>query len=112
MPYEQTLIGSTQFTAYDSRDGNKRSLTSRTGSGFDEFIEPTPCLPGLYDSTTQVETPSTWGSAGETIANFTPKEPLLPNETYTVEVLQDGIEDLSRNKFATTTTFTFSTVGN
>ena len=64
----------------------------------------------LYDSSGKAV--DGWGSAGETIANFTPKEALLPNETYTVEVLQDGIEDLSRNKFATTTTFTFSTVGN
>ena len=89
------------------------ALTSRIGLGFDEFIEPTSVFAGsvrLYDSSGKAV--DGWGSAGETIANFTPKEPLLPNETYTVEVLQDGIEDLSRNKFATTTTFTFSTVGN
>ena len=89
------------------------ALTSRIGLGFDEFVEPTSVFAGsvrLYDSAGNAI--DGWGSAQETIANFTPKEPLLPNETYTVEVMKDGIEDLSGNKFSTTTTFTFSTVGN
>ena len=50
-----------------------------------------------------------WGSAQETIANFTPKKPLLANQTYTVEVQLGGITDLSGNRVDVTKTWTFST---
>jgi len=89
------------------------ALTSRIGLAFDEFIEPTSAFAGsirLYDSNGQAI--DGWRSGQETIANFTPKEPLLPNTTYTVEVLQGGIEDLSGNKLSETHTVEFTTIGN
>ncbi len=89
------------------------ALTGRIGLGFDEFIEPTSVFAGsvrLYDASGNAI--DGWGSGQETIANFTPKEPLLPNTTYTVEVLAEGIQDLSGNKLASTHTFSFTTTGN
>ena len=89
------------------------ALTSRIGFAFDEFIEPTSAFAGsirLYDSNGKAI--DGWGSGQETIANFTPKESLLPNTTYTVEVLQGGIEDLSGNKLLETHTVQFTTIGN
>ena len=50
-----------------------------------------------------------WGSAQETIANYTPKEPLKENETYTVQVLSGGIQDLSQNTISETIEFQFAT---
>ena len=84
--------------------------STRIGFAFDEFIEPTSVFAGsirLFDSAGNAI--DGWGSGQETIGNYTPKEPLMANETYTVQVMQDGVQDLSGNTFANTFEFTFTT---
>ncbi|MFN7144072.1 MAG: Ig-like domain-containing protein, partial [Myxococcota bacterium] len=83
---------------------------ARVGIGFDEFVEPASAYPGsvrlLDGDGAPVEG---WVSTQETIVTYTPKAPLAPGVTYTVEV--DGVTDMHGNVMAGTHTFTFSTAG-
>ena len=87
-------------------------LSSRVGIGFNEMIEPSSVFAGsirLYDA--QGNAVDGWGSGQEAIANYTPKQPLLPNMTYTIEVVVDGVRDINDNAIEYTFSSTFSTVG-
>jgi hypothetical protein len=92
-------------------DGSEGWYTgARVGVGFDEFIEPGSVYPGsirLYDG--DGAPVDGWASAQETIASYTPKSPLSPGTTYTVEV--SGVTDIHGNVMEGTHTFTFSTAG-
>ena len=101
---------SAQSDVPGSRWIHKCRTSTRIGFAFDEFIEPTSVFAGsirLFDSAGNAI--DGWGSGQETIGNYTPKEPLIANETYTVQVMQDGVQDLSGNTFANTFEFTFTT---
>ena len=87
-------------------------LTARIGIGFNEMIEPTSIFAGsiqVFDQDGNAI--DGWAGAQETIANFTPKQPLQPNSTYTVQVMQGGAKDINLNAFESTYTFTFDTIG-
>ena len=84
----------------------------RIGVGFNEFIEPSSVFAGsirLWDSAGRPV--DGWGSGQETIASLSPKEDLIPGETYTVEVMAGGVRDLNDNALAETVTTTFSVAG-
>ena len=86
------------------------SLTARVGVGFNEFVEPSSVFAGsirLVDE--QGRGVDGWGSAQETIANFTPKEPLLPNMSYTIEVPVGGVMDANGNRTEDAMFSTFTT---
>lgn len=97
--------------AIDPPDGSSAvAHTARIGVGFDEPVEPSSAHAGSIRlraaDGTWVEG---WLSAQEGIASFSPKEPLLPDTSYTVEVMADGVTDLNGNPVATTVTSTFRT---
>ena len=83
-------------------DGSQMSRSTRIGF-FDEFIEPT-CLCWIHSFFDRRQCNRWWGSGQETIEIHT-KDPVA-NETYTVQVMQDGVQDLSGNTFANTFEFT------
>ncbi len=88
------------------------ALTSRVGLGFDEPLEPSSVYGGsvrLFDE--QGLAVEGWGSAQENIATFTPKADLRPGTTYTIEVVEGGIEDINANRLEQTWTSTFTTRG-
>lgn len=88
------------------------SRTSRIGVGFNEMIEPTSAFAGairLWDE--QGEPVEGWGTAQETIATYTPKAPLAPGTTYTLEIMAGGVQDLNGNAVAATQTSRFTTAG-
>jgi hypothetical protein len=88
------------------------AVKSRVGIGFNEMIEPTSAFAGavrLWDD--QGAPIPGWGSAQETIASYTPKSPLEPGTTYTVEVLAGGIQDLNGNRVQERFTSSFTTAG-
>jgi hypothetical protein len=73
--------------------------TSRIGVGFDEHIDASSVFAGsiqLWDGDGNAV--DGWGSGQETIASFSPKEPLQTGMTYTVEVLTGGVMDVSGNR--------------
>jgi len=85
-------------------------LATRVGVGFNEFVEPSSVFAGsirLVDEDGRAV--DGWGSAQETVANFTPKEPLLPNTTYTVEVPAGGVMDANGNRTEEVMFSTFTT---
>jgi len=84
----------------------------RVGVGFNEFIEPSSVFAGsirLWDSSGAPV--DGWGSGQETIASLSPKDDLIPGETYTVEVMAGGIRDINGNALAETITSTFTVAG-
>lgn len=84
--------------------------TVRIGIGFDEYIDPASVFAGSVRLWHEDGTPVPgWGSGQEAIASFTPKVPLDPGTTYTVEVWSDGIIDINGNAVEETTTWTFTT---
>lgn len=86
------------------------ATTARIGIGFDEFVEPITVHAGALRVSDEDGLPvAGWGSAQETIAHWSPKEPLEPMTTYTVEVMEGGIEDVSGNPVDETVSFTFTT---
>lgn len=88
------------------------AVTSRVGIGFDEPVEPSTVFPGsirLYDEDgAPVEG---WGSAQENTAHYSPKAPLKPGTTYTLQVMAGGVTDLDGNPVAETLSATFTTAG-
>lgn len=88
------------------------STTARIGLSFDEYIDPSTVFPGsvrLYDDAGNAI--DGWGSGQEGLAHYTPKEPLTPGTTYTLEVMAGGIVDVNGNPVEATTTTTFTTAG-
>jgi hypothetical protein len=88
-------------------------LTARIGISFNEMVEPTSVFPGsvrLFNK--EGEAIEGWASAQENIAYFTPKEPLKPNETYTIQVMEGGVRDANNNAVETTQEQIFYTIGN
>ena len=77
------------------------------------MVEPTSVFPGsirlLNQSGDAIEG---WASAQENIAYFTPKQPLEPNEVYTIQVMEGGIKDINNNPVQTTVEQVFYTIGN
>lgn len=100
-----------QILAVDPVDGaGGVATTARIGVGFDEHIDAATVFAGsirLWDADGNAV--DGWGSAQETLASFAPKEPLEPGTTYTVEVLADGIRDVTGNPVESTTSWTFTT---
>ena len=87
-------------------------LTARIGVSFNEMVEPTSVFPGSIRVFNKAgEGIDGWASAQENIAYFTPKEPLVEGETYTIQVLEGGIRDINNNPVETTVEQTFSTIG-
>ena len=88
------------------------ALTSRIGVGFNEVVDSSSVFAGsvrLYDD--EGRGIDGWGSAQETIANYSPKAPLRPGVTYTIEVAQGGIVDSHGNPVEETVLSTFTTAG-
>ena len=88
------------------------AATSRIGIGFNEMVEPTSAFAGairLWDE--QGDPVEGWATAQETIASYTPKAPLEPGTTYTVEVLAGGVQDINGNAVAVEFTSQFTTAG-
>lgn len=85
-------------------------VTARIGVSFNEIIEPMTAFEGalrLYDAD---DAPVRgWTSAQETIASYAPREPLLPNTTYRVEIIAGGVADPNGNSTPSTVTTTFTT---
>jgi hypothetical protein len=97
----------------DPRDGATGvPVTARIGLGFDEIIEPSSVFAGsirLYAADgTAVDG---WGSGQDNLGSYTPKAPLQPGTTYTIEVVEGGVLDASLNPIAGTFTSTFTTAG-
>jgi len=84
-------------------------LTGRVGVSFDEPVEPVSVFAGSLRVTTPdgAGVPG-WFNAQENLVNFTPREPLLADTTYRVEIAAGGIVDASGNA-ADPHTFRFST---
>lgn len=95
------------------RDGAEGVPTSaRVGVGFNEPIEPSSVFPGsirLWDD--RGEPVEGWGSGQENVASYSPKQPLQPGTTYTIEVVAGGVRDINDNPLAETVTATFTTAG-
>ena len=88
------------------------ALTARIGVGFNEVVDPASVFAGsirLYDD--KGRGIDGWGSAQETIANYSPKEPLRPGVTYTVEIVKGGIVDSHGNALEESVFSTFTTAG-
>lgn len=88
------------------------ATTARIGLGFNEMVEPTSVFPGsvrLYDEAG--EPVDGWAGAQENTGFYTPKEPLEPATTYTLEVLAGGVRDINNNAFSSDVTVTFTTAG-
>ncbi len=86
--------------------------TSRVGVNFNEMVEPTSAFPGslrLFDA--DGEPVEGWVSAQEAVASYTPKEPLRPGTTYTLEILAGGVTDINGNAVSTTISSRFTTAG-
>lgn len=115
MPWNKEIDTAGPIPLYinPNSDAENIPLTARIGISFNEMIEPTSAFPGsirLIDSTgNNIEG---WAGAQENIAYFTPKSPLSPNETYTIQVLAGGIRDVNNNAVETTIEQRFSTLGN
>ena len=81
--------------------------TARIGVGFDDILEPSTVFEGSlrlwHEDGTFVRG---FGSGQENTASYAPAEPLRPGR-YTIEVMADGIRDLSGNAVATTVTSHF-----
>ena len=91
---------------------NNVAPTARIGIGFNEMIEPSSVFAGsiqLFDDAGNAV--DGWGSAQETIASYTPKEPLKQGTTYTLKILSGGIQDINGNSISDTITTTFQTFG-
>ena len=85
---------------------------ARIGVGFNEFIEPSSVFPGSIQLTdSQGQPVEGWCSGHETIASYSPVEPLQRGETYTVSVMADGIRDINGNAVAQTVSTTFTVAG-
>jgi len=86
------------------------ALSARIGVGFNEFIEPSSVFTGSIKLTDESgHGVAGWGSAQETIASFTPHEPLLPNTTYLLEVAANGVMDANGNRTEGAYISTFTT---
>jgi len=88
------------------------ALTARIGVGFNEVVDSASVFAGsirLFDD--EGRGVDGWGSAQETIANYTPKEPLRPGVTYAVEIVKGGIVDTHGNPVDETHISTFTTAG-
>lgn len=87
-------------------------VSSRIGVGFNEVIDSSSVFAGsirLFDD--EGRGIDGWGSAQETIANYSPKLPLRAGVTYTVEIVQGGIVDSHGNPTEETVFSTFTTAG-
>ncbi len=100
-----------EILGLDPQDGSVGvATTGRVGVGFNEFVEPASAFPGsLRLWTAEGQPVPGWVSTQEATVSFTPKEPLLPNTTYTLEVVAGGVADINGNALATTSTTTFTT---
>jgi len=88
------------------------ALSARIGVGFNEVVDSSSVFAGsirLYDD--EDRGIDGWGSAQETIANFTPKLPLRPGVKYRIEIMEGGIVDTHGNPTESTVISTFTTVG-
>jgi hypothetical protein len=88
------------------------ALTARIGVGFNEAVDSSSVFAGsirLFDEDERGI--DGWGSAQETIANFSPKLPLRPGVTYRVEIMEGGIVDAHGNPLESTHISTFTTAG-
>jgi hypothetical protein len=86
--------------------------TARIGIGFNEMIEPSSVFPGsiqLFDSDEKAV--DGWGSGQETIASYSPKEPLQLGTTYTLKIMAGGVQDINGNSVAENTEISFTTFG-
>lgn len=92
-------------------DGSTGWYTAaRVGIGFNEFVEPASAWPGSVRLLDGAGAPvEGWVTTQETIVTYTPKSPLAPGTTYTVEV--EGVTDIHGNVMAGVHTFTFDTAG-
>jgi len=88
------------------------ALTARIGVGFNEVVDSASVFAGsirLVDD--EGRGVFGWGSAQETIANYTPREPLRPGVTYRIEVVKGGVVDTHGNPLEESVISTFTTVG-
>lgn len=86
-------------------------LSARIGLSFNEMIEPASFFMGsarLYDAD-GVAVPG-WVSVQEGIAHYTPREPLRPGTSYTLELLAGGVADPSGNALEAPIQIGFTTV--
>ena len=76
------------------------------------MIEPSSVFAGsiqLFDDTGKAI--EGWGSGQETIASYTPKEPLALGTTYTLRIMAGGVQDINGNTVEETMDISFTTFG-
>ena len=92
----------------------EQRTTSRVGVTFNEFVDVKSCFDGSVRMWKTGEDPDAtkvdgWVSAQEVIVNFTPKQPLEPNTSYTFHIPAGGVTDFSGNAIELPFTATFTT---
>ncbi|HMV69383.1 MAG TPA: Ig-like domain-containing protein [Myxococcota bacterium] len=112
MPWAETPdLNGPLVLQIEPRDGATGvPITARIGVGFNEIIEPMSAYEGairLYDDAG--EPVRGWTSAQEAIASYAPREPLLPDTTYRIEVAAGGVADPNGNTIRDAVTSTFKT---
>jgi hypothetical protein len=88
------------------------SLTARIGIGFNELIEPSSVFAGsiqLFDQDGNAI--DGWGSVQESIATYSPKEPLQQGTTYRLHIIAGGVQDINGNPTSEEAVTTFQTLG-
>jgi hypothetical protein len=83
--------------------------TGRIGLSFDEMVERYSVHPGSVRVWTGDGQVHGRFNVQESIVNFTPDEPFLPDTMVYVEVPAGGVSDISGNAIEETMTFSFST---